>query len=126
MRMEKNCFFFWPGKLMYVGRAMDTDVHQHHAVQIIMTFNKPFIMKTAKKELKVTDVIIDSNQPHNCRVSEDTRFVLLNIDPLSAMGKTFKQKFLFNSGIKKLPRNSTEKFLNKLKRVMNNKEFTGE
>jgi AraC-like DNA-binding protein len=105
---------------------MDTDVHQHHAIQLIMTFNKPFTMKTATKELNVTDVIIDSNQPHNCRVSEDTRFILLNIDPLSEIGKILKQKFLFNSGIQKMHRDNTMKFINKLKLVMKNKDFTSE
>jgi AraC-like DNA-binding protein len=124
--MEKNCFFFWPGKLMYVGTAMDTDVHQHHAIQLIMTFNKPFTMKTNTKELKVMDVIIDSNQPHNCHVSENTRFILLNIDPLSGIGKILKQKFLFNSGILELHRDKTKKFINKLKLVMKSKEFTSE
>ena len=32
--------FFWTGQFMYIGKAVDTSIHDHHAIQIAISFDE--------------------------------------------------------------------------------------
>jgi AraC-like DNA-binding protein len=112
---QTNAFlFFWTGQFMYIGKAVDTSIHDHHAIQIAISFDKAIEIKLPDSSYKFKAAIIDSDQPHECRTYDNT-FLLLNIAPESKIGITFKKKYLANQKIAELPDEKTSEFIGKLK-----------
>jgi len=104
-------FFFWAGQFMYVGKAIDTSAHDHHAIQIALSFDHPFYIKTSEGSFKkVMAVIIDSDQAHECRTN-DNQFLLLNIDPMTNAGRALKKMYLNGQTVMELEPGETTKFL---------------
>ena len=104
-------FFFWAGQFMYIGRAIDTSIHDHHAIQIALSFDHPFFINSPEGSFKkVTAVIIDSDQQHECRTNDNT-FLLLNIDPMTSIGRALKKIYLARQAVMELPFEETTQFL---------------
>ena len=104
-------FFFWAGQFMYIGKTIDTSTHDHHAIQLALSFDHPFFIKTPEGAFKkVMAVIIDSDQAHECRTN-DNHFLLLNIDPMTTIGKALKKIFLTRQAVAELPPEITAPFL---------------
>lgn len=65
--MKQPLLFFSTGYFIYIGRAVDTVIHQHHALQIAIGFEDKTEIITSESVMKQKAVIIDSNEPHECR-----------------------------------------------------------
>src|SRR6476646_1014837 len=97
----KSFLFFWTGAFMYIGKAVDTSIHDHHAVQIAISFDEAIEIKLPDSSFKLKAAIIDSDQPHECRTYDQT-FLLLNIAPETRIGIALKQNYLANQKIAEL------------------------
>jgi AraC-like DNA-binding protein len=112
---QTNAFlFFWTGQFMYIGKAVDTSIHDHHAIQIAISFDEAIEIKLPDSSFKFKAVIIDSNQPHECRTYDNT-FLLLNIAPESKIGIALKKNYLANQKIAELSDEKASEFIGKLK-----------
>lgn len=109
--------FFWTGLFMYIGRAIDTSIHKHHTVQIAISFDEPFEIILPGRTLKHKAVIIDSDQPHECRTFNN-QFLLLNIDPETRIGIALKKGYLANQKISELPAAEASEFTSKLSGIL--------
>ncbi|MCT2407492.1 helix-turn-helix transcriptional regulator [Chryseobacterium antibioticum] len=112
--IKQNAFlFFWTGQFMYIGKAADTSIHDHHAIQIVICFDKAIEIRLPDSSYKFKAAIIDSDQPHECRTYDNT-FLLLNIAPESKIGTAIKKKYLTNQKIAELSDEKTSEFIGQL------------
>src|SRR3569833_4224571 len=84
--LKQPLLFFSNEYFMYIGHAVDTIVHDHHAIQIAISFEGTIEMILSDSVINVKGLIIDSDVPHECRTGNKT-FLLLNIDPECKIGK---------------------------------------
>ncbi len=116
-------FFFWAGQFMYIGKTIDTSAHDHHAIQLALSFDHPFFIKTPEGAFKkVMAVIIDSDQAHECRTN-DNHFLLLNIDPMTTIGRALKKGYLTRQAVAELPPESTARFLQTIEKNLDVSPF---
>lgn len=106
--------FFWAGQLMYIGKAADTSIHDHHVIQIAICFNEAIEINLHGSSFKFKAAIIDSDQPHECRTYGNT-FLLLNIAPETKIGIALKKSYLTNQKIAELPAEKVSEFIGRLK-----------
>jgi AraC-like DNA-binding protein len=113
--------FFWTGQFMYIGKAVDTSIHDHHAIQIAISFDEAIEIRLPDTSLKFKAAIIDSDQPHGCRTYDNT-FLLLSIAPESKIGIALKINYLANQKIAELPAEKASEFIGKLKIELNGEQ----
>lgn len=80
--------FLWPGRALYVGLAADTAVHAHHAIQICMSLDVPFRLRSGPRarwgEYDLAGVTPDCIHQLD---GGGGRLVLLYLDPESDEGR---------------------------------------
>jgi AraC-like DNA-binding protein len=95
--------FMWEGKFLYIGDSIRTNIHEHHALQIAISEEKPFMMRIANgKWKKFFSLIINSDQQHEC-VLKNGRVYFLSLDPESISAKRIKEKFLVGNNFSSIP-----------------------
>ena len=99
---------------MYIGKAVDTSIHDHHAIQIAISFDEAIEINLPDSSFKFKAAIIDSDQPHECRTYDNT-FLLLNIAPEAKIGVALRKSYLTNQKIVELPADKASEFIGKLK-----------
>lgn len=110
MTKNKAYLFFWKGNFMYIGMGIQTAIHDHHAVQLIIDFDGNFGLQLKSKEIKKFKcVLIDSDVPHNC-ITKNDRMLILNIVPESNIGKKLKTLYLHENGLKSINNKLTNSF----------------
>ncbi|HEY4205549.1 MAG TPA: AraC family transcriptional regulator [Puia sp.] len=108
---------------MYIGRSIDTSAHDHHAIQIALSFDHPFYVSTSEGSFKkVMAIIIDSDQPHECRAGNNT-FLLLNIDPMTTIGRALKKNYLTRRAVSELPVEDSTQFLQGIEECLSAKRL---
>lgn len=122
---EDAFLFFWTGQFMYIGKAVDAAIHEHHAIQIAISFDEPIDVILPNSSYKLNGVLIDSDQAHECRTYENT-FLILNIAPESKIGLGLKRKYLQNNTVNELPELKTFPFIEKLKTKLAKKNNSNE
>jgi AraC-like DNA-binding protein len=124
---QKNaCLFFWTGQFIYIGKAVDTSIHDHHVVQIIISFDEAIEIKLPGSSIKkLKAAIIDSDQPHECR-TYNNKFLLLNIDPATKIGIALKKNYLVNKKIAELPVEKASEFIGKLNIELDGEQTSNE
>ncbi|MBS0032085.1 helix-turn-helix transcriptional regulator [Chitinophaga sp. 22321] len=115
--MEQPLLFFSTGYFVYIGRAVDTVVHEHHALQIAITFEDKIEIISSGSVIKQKAVIIDSDEPHECRTHNNT-FLLINIDPESKIGTGLKKTYLSDKKLAALPEAIVEELLEEIKPLL--------
>lgn len=100
--MTHPLLFFSTGYFIYIGSAVDTAVHDHHAIQIAISMDDEIEVISSGSVIKNRSVIISSDVPHECRTG-DNAFLLINIDPESKIGNGLKNMFLTSQKIAVLP-----------------------
>lgn len=106
--------FFWPGQFVYVGQALDTRIHSHHAVQLIVSLTTPFRMRRPGGEWgSYRTLLIDSDQPHECRAL-NSHVLFCNIDPETEVGRQLKHTFLTHQSVAELPPSRTDELIAQL------------
>jgi AraC-like DNA-binding protein len=113
-KTNQPLLFFSTGYFIYIGSAVDTIVHDHHAIQIAISFKDKIEMILPDSTLKHKAVIINSDQPHECR-TYDTTFLLINIDPECKIGVGLKKVCLVGQKAAALPDVMVEDLLEKIK-----------
>jgi len=111
--------FFSTGYFLYLGRAVDTVVHEHHAVQIAISLENEIEIISSGSVMKHRAVIISSDEPHECR-THNHAFLLINIDPESKIGTGIKETYLTTDQITALPESIVEEFLGNIKPLLIN------
>ena len=121
----KSYLFFWTGQFMYIGKAMNTSIHDHHAIQIALSFDSFFTIQLRdQSSLNVKAAIIDSDQPHECRTNDAT-FLLLNIDPETNIGKALKRLYFTHQGIAELATEHTAEFIQEIEKCLTGNMLNG-
>jgi AraC-like DNA-binding protein len=123
---QKNAsLFFWTGQFMYIGKAVDTSIHDHHAIQITIGFEEAIEINLPDSSFKFKAAIIDSDQPHECRTYDNT-FLLLNIAPETKIGIALKNNYLANKKIAELSAEKASEFISKLKTELKESQDSNE
>jgi hypothetical protein len=82
-----NFIFLWKGQLLFIGNGLNTKIHKHHAVQIGISFDKPFHMKVKDNQWQDHKaIIVGSNSAHEC-IAEMSKVLFICIDPESEAGR---------------------------------------
>ncbi|MFC0771979.1 helix-turn-helix transcriptional regulator [Terrimonas alba] len=110
---------------MYIGKAVDTSIHDHHAVQITISFDEAIEINLPDSSFKFKAAIIDSDQPHECRTYDNT-FLLLNIAPETKIGIALKKIYLANQKIAELSAEKASEFIGKLKNELKGTQHSNE
>jgi AraC-like DNA-binding protein len=90
----KTCLYLFKGTFAYLGKLSDTDFHSHHALQISISLNNPFILETENGLKKYQAVIIDTDVVHKFDGMDDWHLILL-IDPEHENVSQIKTNILF-------------------------------
>lgn len=113
--------FMWEGKFLYIGNSIKTNIHEHHALQIAISEEKPFMMRIADgKWKKFRSLIINSDQPHEC-VLKNGRVYFLSLDPESIPAKRIKGKFLSGSNFSSVPQDLLTPYIKRIKKQSSRK-----
>jgi AraC-like DNA-binding protein len=108
--------FLWEGIFLYIGNAISTNTHDHHALQIIVSKDKPFNMRVAKNVWKAyRSLIINSDQPHEC-VLDSGQVFFLGIDPESVSAIKIKENYLQHSHYTQIPESIIEDFIKEIEK----------
>jgi len=118
--MTQPLLFFSTGYFIYLGHAVDTVVHEHHAIQIAISLENEIEVISSGSVMKYKALIINSDEPHECR-TQDNAFLLINIDPESKIGTGLKTAYLSEQKMAALPESVVGKLLENMKRLLNNK-----
>ena len=103
--------FFWPGQFLYIGPALDTHTHDHHALQVVVSLDRPFQIRTPGQDWQhQTGVLIASDQPHECLASQST-ILFLNLDPETRLARYLHASYLQQVSFAALPDAITEPFV---------------
>ena len=95
--------YIWPGQFLFVGRALDTHIHDHHAVQMVISLDTPFRMRLDKDDWQThRAMLIASDQPHEC-LADDSTILFLNLDPESKTARQIRTHYLEQDRFKALP-----------------------
>lgn len=117
--MTRPLLFFSTGYFIYLGRAVDTIVHDHHAIQIAISLEDKIEVISSSSFIKYKAVIIDSDEPHECRTF-DNRFLLISIDPECKIGTGLKKSYLSGQKITTLPETIVKELLEDIKPLLEN------
>ncbi len=79
--------FFWPGRALMLGVVDDATPHAHHALQLIIGLNGPFLLETPAKNFECRSALITPNEVHRFR-GLGNQHVLLLLDAQSSMAQS--------------------------------------
>jgi AraC-like DNA-binding protein len=115
--VKQPLVFFSTGYFLYIGRATDTVVHEHHAIQIAISLEDKIDIIASGSNFNYKAVIIGSDEPHECR-TRDTTFLLINIDPECKIGTGLKKTCLSGKKIAAIPDPIAEELLKGIKPLL--------
>jgi AraC-like DNA-binding protein len=106
--------FLWEGIFLYIGNAIATNTHNHHALQIIVSKDNPFNMRVEKSQWKsYRSLIINSDQPHEC-ILENGQVFFLGIDPESNSAINIRENYLKDSHYTSIPEILIDDFIKEM------------
>ncbi len=88
------------GSFLFIGKSMDTVVHEHHLFQIVIAFEKEFKLYIENKLINAQALLIDKDVPHKFE-SKDGLHMILLIDPDKDVAKKMKRN-MNNTSYQKL------------------------
>lgn len=68
------------GMAVYIGRDVKTKLHTHHALEIVMAFNKPFLISTNGNEFEKSDCSIIAADVAHQFTGQDDLYVFIYFD----------------------------------------------
>ncbi|MBV8253878.1 MAG: AraC family transcriptional regulator [Chitinophaga sp.] len=107
---KQPLLLFSTGYFIYIGRAVDTTVHAHHAIQMVASLQDEIEIVLPDSTMKVRAILIDSDEPHKCKTGDNT-FLLINIDPECTIGKGLKSTWLAGKKAAALPETTVKRLL---------------
>lgn len=91
---------FINGGAVYIGKDVSTNLHQHHAIQIVISFKQTFEIITPNQIYKDCKfVIIPENIQHQFVGPLDEYQVFIYLDPFHRLSKLLKNKFSLNANV---------------------------
>ncbi len=82
-------YFLWQGQALYIGRGGVAKLHQHHMIQIGISFDKPIKIRQANSEKyeRYQTFVINSDVPHQTVAAGRVPVIFLWLDPESNIGQ---------------------------------------
>ncbi len=91
---------FINGGAVYIGKDVSTNLHQHNAIQIVISFNQTFKIITPHQIFEDCKfVIITENIQHQFVGPLDEYQVFIYLDPLHRLSKLLKNIFSLNDNV---------------------------
>ena len=82
--MQKFKLYIADGMAVYIGRQVQTKMHTHHALEIVMSFNKPFLISKNGTEFEKSNYsIIAADLPHQF-TGQDDFYIFIYLDAESS------------------------------------------
>ncbi|PTR32376.1 AraC family transcriptional regulator [Rhodococcus sp. OK519] len=75
-----------PGAVLYRGVGGDSNLHAHHAVQVMISLDEPFVLEFADDHLCATAAVIPSGLPHRLQCTS-RRLLLVLVEPFGPRGR---------------------------------------
>lgn len=75
-----------PGAVLYRGAGGDADLHAHHAVQVLVTLDEPFVLEVEGDHLRAAAAVVPSGLPHRLRCNS-RRLLLILVEPFGPRGR---------------------------------------
>ncbi|QBJ94772.1 AraC family transcriptional regulator [Rhodococcus sp. ABRD24] len=75
-----------PGAVLYRGAGGDADRHAHHAVQVIVSLDEPFILELEDVDVRTSAAIVPSGLPHRLRCNSRDLLLIL-VEPFGPRGR---------------------------------------
>lgn len=75
-----------PGAVLYRGTGGDADVHAHHAVQVVVSLDEPFLLELDGDVRHTSAVVVPSGVPHRLRCSSRNLLLML-VEPFGPRGR---------------------------------------
>ncbi|OYD61167.1 AraC-like DNA-binding protein [Rhodococcus sp. OK302] len=75
-----------PGAVLYRGPGGDADYHAHHAVQLMISPDEPFVLELEGKEKRTSAALIPSGVEHRLRCGPQ-RLLLMLVEPFGPRGR---------------------------------------
>lgn len=100
--------YFWPGGSLWIGRGNGrTDLHDHHALQIALPFDRPCLFRSGRDAAwgEFSGAVIPSHHPHQLE-SEGLAMAQLFVEPETVEGRALGARFV--DEIATLPRAERE------------------
>jgi AraC family transcriptional regulator len=110
--LQKAKVFLWRGRALYIGMGIASTLHQHHALQIGISFGAPFRIRCHAKDdyTSYSSFIAMPNQPHEIDAL-GTPAAFLWLEGESAMAYSIRQGFRGTQCIQQLPLQLVAKLL---------------
>ena len=78
--MQKFKLYISGGMAVYIGRQVLTKMHAHHALEIVMSFKKSFLISKNGTEFEKSDCsIIAADLPHQF-IGKDDFYIFIYLD----------------------------------------------
>lgn len=108
MKLTKHSkLFITKGLFLYIGTVMDTEFHNHHALQITFATDNDFIIDIEGESIRTKSILLNLKCRHKL-IGRDGTQVLLLIEPESVYGKIF-QTYLGNKPYQNLDFDRSER-----------------
>jgi len=100
MKRQKPILKFINGGAVYIGKGVSTKIHNHHAIQLTISFKQTFEIITPNRIVKnCRFVIIPENVPHQFNCSLEDYQVFIYLDPFNKLSQLLKNKFSLKTDI---------------------------
>ncbi len=104
------------GMSVYIGRDIQTNLHCHHLLEIVLAFDDPFHITDTEIELQAKGVIIGSDIPHQFTSNNNDYHIFIFIDPETAEAALLNKVFaLHKQQLQALPSASLQPVINGFK-----------
>jgi AraC-like DNA-binding protein len=110
--------YFFHGYALFISNVVDTDIHQHHLVEIFISLDNSLKIKSNKQHYKAKNIIIDSDELHQLD-NNDNFYILLLLDSESIITRQLQKIYLNDNGINILQDSLFISFQNDLKKLIN-------
>lgn len=114
----KALLYLYDGMVVILRNNFYAQLHQHHAVQLVITLNKPFELLCNSRTAKYTGVIIPADLPHQIQPGEGHHITIL-LEPETSTARSLGNKFQLNQAPIALPEDNTQRFVDGFRRSLN-------
>ncbi|RVW00439.1 helix-turn-helix transcriptional regulator [Rhodococcus spongiicola] len=75
-----------PGAVLYRGAGGDASLHAHHAVQVMVTLDEPFVLEFEDDDLHASAAVVPSGLRHRLRCNSHSLLLVL-VEPFGPRGR---------------------------------------
>ena len=78
--MQKFKLYIAEGMAVYIGHQVQTKLHTHHALEIVMSFNKPFLISKNRAEFETSNCSIIAADLAHQFTGQDDFYIFIYLD----------------------------------------------